>query len=449
MNKREKDSRKKYQIKEYLLIAIFIVTALLAAVVGLKAYSVYREETAEERRKYEEILARNAEAQNRIQEMEIEIAEMITDKDALQNFIDETVRAAEEVQRQKEASVSGNVSVSGDENVSGNTVSGNMSVSGNTILGNMSVSGNTISGNESVSGNRGMYGAINYYDGSMTESSIFDEWRTIYEQPVMTLEERRLYRTSLEETLEVNQADREWIAESKYDFSQMKIACLGDSITAAANLEGEENYIQYSYPARLQELLGAQEVYNLGIGGSSIGRYWSDAFVDRYKEIPKDTDIIIVMGGTNDGFCVSDEEFGNLDERAYRTFCGDLNELMSGLRKEYPDAVIFFATPLPNILQDYLMSERDYLLPQKKFVEVIQILAEEYDFQLVDLYNSNILDSHDANIIAEYMSDGVHGNPAGYQILAEHFASEIVKYYDEIEVGEEIEEDEGRVSTLQ
>lgn len=471
MNKREKDSRKKYQIKEYLLIAIFIVTALLAAVVGLKVYSVYREETAEERRKYEEILARNAEAQNRIQEMEIEIAEMITDKDALQNFIDETVRAAEEVQRQKEASVSGNVSVSGDENVSGNTVSGNMSVSGNTISGNtsvsgntisgnmsvsgntisgnMSVSGNTVSGNSSVSGNRGMNGAINYYDGSMTESSIFDEWRTIYEQQDMTLEERRLYRTSLEETLEVNQADREWIAENKYDFSQMKIACLGDSITAAANLEGEENYIQYSYPARLQELLGAQEVYNLGIGGSSIGRYWSDAFVDRYKEIPKDTDIIIVMGGTNDGFCVSDEEFGNLDERAYRTFCGDLNELMSGLRKEYPDAVIFFATPLPNILQDYLMSERDYLLPQKKFVEVIQILAEEYDFQLVDLYNSNILDSHDANIIAEYMSDGVHGNPAGYQILAEHFASEIVKYYDEIEVGEEIEEDEGRVSTLQ
>ena len=50
---------------------------------------------------------------------------------------------------------------------------------------------------------------------------------------------------------------------------------------------------------------------------------------------------------------------------------------------------------------------------------------------MIDLYNSNILDSHDANVIAEYMPDGVHGSQEGYQILAEHFAGEIVKYYNE------------------
>lgn len=77
------------------------------------------------------------------------------------------------------------------------------------------------------------------------------------------------------------------------------------------------------------------------------------------------------------------------------------------------------------------MSEREYLLPQKKFVEVIKTLAKEYDIEVIDLYNSNILDSHDANVIAEYMPDGVHGNPTGYQVLAEHFAGEIVKYYNE------------------
>lgn len=471
---------KKNSVKDYLLIIIFILTAVLAAVVGLKVYSVYREETAEERKKYEEILARNTEAQNRVLEMEAEIASMTSDKESLQAFIDETVLAAEEAQRRKETeqamaisgnnsfgsisgnAVSGNMSVSGNITVSGNmtvsdniTISGNVSVSGNTsVSGNISVSGNTsVSGNRSVSGNTisgntisGNLAGINYYDGSMTGSSIFDEWRTIYEQTDnMTLEERRLWRTSYEETLEVNQSDREWIAENTYDFSQMKIACLGDSITAAANLEDEENYEQYSYPSKLQKLLGAEAVYNLGIGGSSIGRYWADAFVDRYTEIPKDTNIIIVMGGTNDGFCVSDEEFGSMEEREYRTFCGDLDELMSGLREDYPDAVIFFATPLPNILQDYLMSERDYLLPQKNFVDVMLTMAEEYDFEIIDLYNSNILDSHDANVIAEYMPDGVHANPEGYQILAEHFASEIVKYYDEVEAIE----DEGNVSTVQ
>lgn len=482
------------------------MTALLAAVAGLRVYSGYMEEKAEEEARFlqykEEILARNAEAQNRVQEMQIEITDMLEDVEALQSFIDQTVSAANEVQSRKTSgdaleseavssantaadsvsggdgqgnSVSGNDvsgqpgSVSGNDvsgqpgSVSGNDMSGqDGSVSGNgwwpdgsisengwpfdgSVSGNgdLSVSGNTISGNDgmTVSGNDDfgflMGGisendaSVNYYEGDMTADDVFDEWRPIYEQPDMTLEERKQWRTSYQETLEVNQADREWIAENQYDFSQTKIACLGDSITKAANLEGEENYEQYAYPARLQELLGAETVYNLGIGGSSIGRYWADAFVDRYTEIPADSDIIIVMGGTNDGFCVSDEEFGSLDERAYHTFCGDLNELMSGLRDNYPDAQIFFATPLPNVLQDYLMSEREYLLPQKEFVEVIQVLAEEYDFELIDLYNSNVLDSHDANVITEYMPDGVHGNPAGYQILAEHFAGELVRYYNE------------------
>ena len=427
-----------------------MMTALLAATVGLKAYSDYAERKAveeeTERQNHEEVMARNAEAQQRVTEMEFKIAEMASDPEALQVFIDESVSAANEVQMKKEmgsvsenalpyipGSVSGNMTVSGDESVSGNmSVSGNLSVSGN-----MSVSGNaTVSGNMdpfafllgSVSGNQA---EVNYYAGNMTGSSIFDEWRFIYEQPEMTLEERKALRTSYQETLEVNQADREWIAENKYDFSEMKIACLGDSITAATNLENEENYLQYSYPQKLQELLGAEEVFNLGIGGSSIGRYWSDAFVDRYTEIPEDTDIIIVMGGTNDGFCASDDEFGSLEEREYRTFCGDLDELMRGLREKYPDAVIFFATPLPNVLQDCLMSEREYLLPQKKFVDAMKALAKEYGIEVIDLYNSNILDSHDANVIAEYMPDGVHGSQEGYQVLAEHFAGEIVKYYNE------------------
>ena len=77
------------------------------------------------------------------------------------------------------------------------------------------------------------------------------------------------------------------------------------------------------------------------------------------------------------------------------------------------------------------MSERDYLLPQKDFVDVILRMAQEYDFGLIDLYNSNLLASHDANIVAEYMPDGVHGNHAGYRILAEHFAAELVLYYEE------------------
>ncbi len=456
------------KLNEILVVFIFMLTAVLTAAVGLKAYDIYdtRRQLAREQEELElaRMMVRNEEAHARVAQMRTEILELAEDKEELERFISRIQSSEQTVSGNGSVSsngtVSGNGSVSSNSTVSGNgsvssnsTVSGNDSVSSNgSVTGNGIVSSNefitgngTVSANGTVSGNVDIFGneiprigrnvsgndEINYYDGTMTDSSIFDEWRSIYKQEEMSLNERRQLRTSLEETLEVNQADRERIAENKTDFSGVRIACLGDSITAAANLEGEEGYQQYAYPARLKELLGAEEVYNLGIGGSSIGRYWADAYVDRYQEIPEDTDIIIVMGGTNDAFCASDKEFGNLEERKYRTFCGDLNELMKGIKEKYPDTEVFFATPLPNVLQDYLMKERDYLLPQQKYVDVIKTLAKEYDYDVIDLYNSNILDSHDANVIADYIPDGVHGNHEGYQIIAEHFASELVQHYEE------------------
>ncbi len=444
------------KLNEILVVFIFMLTAVLTAAVGLKAYDIYdtRRQLAREQEELElaRMMVRNEEAHARVAQMRTEILELAEDKEELERFISRIQSSEQTVSGN--GSVSSNGTVSGNGSVSSNsTVSGNDSVSSNgNVTGNGIVSSNefitgngTVSANGTVSGNVDIFGneiprigrnvsgndEINYYDGTMTDSSIFDEWRSIYKQEEMSLNERRQLRTSLEETLEVNQADRERIAENKTDFSGVRIACLGDSITAAANLEGEEGYQQYAYPARLKELLGAEEVYNLGIGGSSIGRYWADAYVDRYQEIPEDTDIIIVMGGTNDAFCASDKEFGNLEERKYRTFCGDLNELMKGIKEKYPDTEVFFATPLPNVLQDYLMKERDYLLPQQKYVDVIKTLAKEYDYDVIDLYNSNILDSHDANVVADYIPDGVHGNHEGYQIIAEHFASELVQHYEE------------------
>lgn len=458
---------------DYLFIATFIIMAVLIAAAAFKAYDNYvikKEEQEFESQEMAAIMARNAESQRRVTEMEAEISQMVDDLESLQTFINDTVAAANEVQSRKNMlsvsdnapvydamTVSGNYTVSGDYVISGNglyidgmAVSGNGAesgavpalsgavlfgngVSGNGVLSN-SISENGVSGN-SVSGNDISGNSIsgNGVSGNMTISvnalgnGYYGAWQ--YEPPEMSLEERRALKTSYEETLEVNNADKEIIAANQYDFSQMKIACLGDSITAGSNLENEEDYTQYSYPSVLGELLGAGEVVNLGVGGSSIGRYWADAYVERYMQIPEDSDIIIVMGGTNDGFCVSDNEFGNLNERVPYTFCGDLNELMKGLRENYPQAVIFFATPLPNVLHDYLMSEKEYLLPQRYFADAMRTIAGEYDIQTIDLYNSNILDSHDANIVAQYMPDGVHGNHDGYRIIAEHFAAGIVEYY--------------------
>ena len=298
---------------------------------------------------------------------------------------------------------------------SGHTISGN-AVSGNGIFDN-TISGNGVSGNE-ISVNSVSGGGI-----SLTTVS-----GNILVRP--TLRERRLGQSSYMETIEWNEADREVIGQSTRDFSDIKIACLGDSITQAANLENMEDYQQYSYPTKLAEVLGAKEVVNLGIGGSSLGRYWQDAFVERYMEIPEDTDLILVMGGTNDGFCLHKENVGNFEERSPHTLIGDLDELMRGLKENYPDTEVIFLTPLPNVLHDILRKERPELMSQRVIVDSMIALAKEYELDVIDLYDSNLLDSHDAAVISNYMPDGVHCNPDGYQILAEHIAADLIRLQD-------------------
>lgn len=507
------------RVNEILAVVILSLLAVLLAAVGMRLYDTYVEnrELEADLKQQEEVLSRNREAHDRVQEMRREIEELSGNREKLGQFLEEIwmgdeaaipVSAMtdfgtdgmsgnqETAEQQNGFASEGETDAPGEGTISentldvsektddlaaggqnfwgdgswsdnalvdrasvGETVSGNaFSVSGNTVVvsGNDVVSGNglSVSGNDVVSGN-GLGISGNDTDtvsgnmsgisgnGTVSENTGISERRTVSGNmlellpkiemvyPDVTLAERRQIRSSTEETRMANWEDQACLEERCVDFSEKKIACLGDSITAAANLEKEEGYLAYAYPSVLKEILGAEEVYNLGIGGSSIGRYWSDAFVERYAQIPEDTDIIIVMGGTNDGFCLSEKEFGSLTQRKPRTFCGDLDELMRGLKEKYPDADIFFATPLPNILQDYLMRERTYLLPQKYMADVILTLSAAHDFPVIDLYNSNILDSHDADIVADYMPDGVHANRAGYRILAEHMAAELVRYYEE------------------
>ena len=379
---------------------------------------------------------------------------------------EETAEETEQKRSVSENAVSGN-NVSGNS-VSGNSVSGNgvsgnavsenrisaklllrpsggrrtdvsgSGVSGNNVSGN-SVSENTVSGNgvssNSVSENRISERSVSENDVSGNSISANAVSGNALPDPDLdhrlTLKERQEAMSSHKQTMRANEQDRKTISENDIDFSEIKIACLGDSITQAVNLDTLDHYQELAWPHVLKEALGAEKVVNLGIGGSSIGRYWADAFVDRYTEIPEDTDLIFVMGGTNDGFCASFVEFGNSEERAPRTFWGDLDELMDGLKEDYPEAEVIFLTPIPNSLHDYLKAERKYLMPQEEFSEVIITLAEEHGMEVFDLYNSNILDGHDKDNILHLMPDGVHPNAEGYRILGEHVAAELIRLLDE------------------
>lgn len=369
------------------------------------------------------------EARADIASMQANIQTLSEDPEALISYIEENelnYTEKKEVFLEEPDRAEGDGSVSDNEAYKGeaeNLVSGN-SVPGNLVYGNF-VSGNSVSGNSesenSISGNSisGNLEWGSFLPGGLVSGNL-----------LFPGEEREIC-ASYENTMKINRQDKKIIADSEVDFSDCKITCLGDSITAASNLDTIENYQSMSYPSQLGEILGAEEVVNLGIGGSSIGRYWENAFVDRYQEIPEDTDVILVMGGTNDGFCASEKELGSLEKREKDTFTGDLDELLFGLQKDYPDAQIVLITPLPNVLHDLLRKSRDYLLPQSAFVRVMKQLGEEHGVPVVDLYNSNFLDTHDAAVIHALMPDGVHGNETGYRMLAQHIAAQLILIEEE------------------
>ena len=369
------------------------------------------------------------EARADIASMQANIQTLSEDPEALISYIEENelnYTEKKEVFLEEPDRAEGDGSVSDNEAYKGeaeNLVSGN-SVPGNLVYGNF-VSGNSVSGNSesenSISGNSisGNLEWGSFLPGGLVSGNL-----------LFPGEEREIC-ASYENTMKINRQDKKIIADSEVDFSDCKITCLGDSITAASNLDTIENYQSMSYPSQLGEILGAEEVVNLGIGGSSIGRYWENAFVDRYQEIPEDTDVILVMGGTNDGFCASEKELGSLEKREKDTFTGDLDELLFGLQKDYPDAQVVLITPLPNVLHDLLRKSRDYLLPQSAFVRVMKQLGEDHGIPVIDLYNSNFLDTHDAAVIHALMPDGVHGNETGYRMLAQHIAAQLILIEEE------------------
>ena len=264
--------------------------------------------------------------------------------------------------------------------------------------------------------------------------------RWIKDYPVlssnMLLEEKELERSSYEETLAVNAFDKKVIENSTIDFSDVKITILGDSLTEAANLSEEER-AKYSYPAILQEVLGCKEVVNLGIGGSTISESGDNAMVDRWEEIPEDSDIIIVFGGSNDMMTQNKWEYGFLeyDKRIKSgTFCGDLDKLCSKIEYVYRDhndenyCKLLFVNPPANILSSayYNIDPGNHVHP-KEFAKAINQIASEYSFEVIDFYNNNILNTHDSKVQTEFMPDGIHGNEEGYRIMAEHIASQIIQ----------------------
>ncbi len=176
----------------------------------------------------------------------------------------------------------------------------------------------------------------------------------------------------------------------------IKVACVGDSITAGGN--------DSNYPMYLQELLGEKyEVKNFGLGGAAVnykpesnGTYFWYGSSQYSQSLTYDGDYVLVMMGTND---VGSQDLDKFKEHYY-----------TYLIKPYLDAgskVIIMTSPYA-----YSYPMRDAKVINTTIRQFQLELAEEYDLELIDMNTAT------ANM-NECFPDGLHGNASGYSVIAQ------------------------------
>lgn len=182
------------------------------------------------------------------------------------------------------------------------------------------------------------------------------------------------------------------------DFSAMKMACLGDSLTMGQGIETP-------YSVLVKQELGLLDAYNYGIGWSTVAdgghcrchpenfALGHNPFIDRYH-LMKPADIIAVCGGANDrGVNIA---LGEIHDTDRSTFCGALHILITGLKKTFPDAYLFFMTPF------CYDKTTDNGVHMSAFADAVMHMCEIHGIDCCDCYHGIPFDA------AADTTDGVH-----------------------------------------
>ena len=203
------------------------------------------------------------------------------------------------------------------------------------------------------------------------------------------------------------------------------ISFLGDSITQGVGVSCEEN----RYPDRIGLKYGAKKINNYGISGSRIARQQEKKapidyldFAERSTSIDKESDIIVVFGGTND-FGHGDAPIGTFEDRTPDTFYGACHVIMQNLINDYPTAQKIICTPLHRGSETNKCSRGITL---RDFVNIIKEVAEYYSLPVCDLWSISGIQPSVPKIREMYCPDSLHPNDAGHELFAERIANFIL-----------------------
>ena len=201
-----------------------------------------------------------------------------------------------------------------------------------------------------------------------------------------------------------------------------KIAFLGDSITYGVGASSQET----SYVGVVAKKSGA-EVFNFGVSGTRIARQkipsacpdFDECFKDRAEKMPKDADVVVVFGGTND-FGHGDARFGSFENRDEYSFFGALHALLQMLIEKYPYAHIVYMTPMHRLSEAKTVNEIGLPChPLRDYVAAIREVCAYYSIPVLDLFASSGIQPAVPVMQEIYMPDGLHPSDAGAERVAD------------------------------
>ena len=263
----------------------------------------------------------------------------------------------------------------------------------------------------------------NYPSGKSIYSD--DEIEELIEEKYDELKEAYAIEDPFKKTKTIDRIDS-FILNFAPDLLEDKtIAFLGDSITAGnggtKTLDGSGlNYTDY-----IAQYTDA-EILNLGIGGAPYDGYDNDdAIIYRYKDIPEDTDIIVLFAGINDLFAGA-EHFGSLDDLEEGTYCGDIYTTFDEIHEDYSDAEVYVVITYPNKMEEYTQFTGENW---QEYADVQIELAEEFDFHVIDLYAEGFMNSKDSKVRNAFFLDDIHPDDLGSEVLGRHILVHILEDY--------------------
>ena len=181
---------------------------------------------------------------------------------------------------------------------------------------------------------------------------------------------------------------------------KIRVACIGDSITAGAGIKDRSKH----YPKQLQNLLGDKyEVKNFGVSGRTLLKkgdhpIWKEK---KFKNaIAFNPNIVVIKLGTND---TKPQNWKHKSE-----FKADLIAMVKEFQALGAKPKVFLCKPVPVYKTRWGINEKDLT---QGVIPIVEAVAKEMNLTVIDLYTA--LSNKD-----KMFPDKIHPNGEGATVMA-------------------------------